>query len=306
VKAVNAYSKLGLAESPTLWYEFHGTVSGVEEQAGQVQEIARSHGGEDFSWSSRPEERTRLWQARHDAYFACLALRKGSRMVATDVCVPISRLTECIVATQDDIAQSTMPIPLFGHVGDGNFHLMILVDPDSEADTQEAWDLGGVRPHQLVAQQRADDGREREQAVGRPAAEAERLCVVEDAFDVLRSRQRARGSEIDRAGDAEPHQRRECRGADAGALEPGLHVLLDRRRGGLDQPRRISGHGLLRRGVDQGGEPTCRRTDLARGGVIDTQRPGNLIDVEEQIVRTDQRAVDHQVQPVAVEGAAPK
>jgi D-lactate dehydrogenase (cytochrome) len=141
VKAVNAYSKLGLAESPTLWYEFHGTVSGVEEQAGQVQEIARSHGGEDFSWSSRPEERTRLWQARHDAYFACLALRKGSRMVATDVCVPISRLTECIVATQEDIATSAMPIPLFGHVGDGNFHLMILVDPDSEADTQEAWAL---------------------------------------------------------------------------------------------------------------------------------------------------------------------
>jgi D-lactate dehydrogenase (cytochrome) len=141
VKAVNAYSKLGLAESPTLWYEFHGTASGVEEQAGQMQEIARSHGGQDFSWSSRPEERTRLWQARHDAYFACLALRTGSRMVATDVCVPISRLTECIVATQEDIAKSTMPIPLFGHVGDGNFHLMILVDPDSEADTQEAWDL---------------------------------------------------------------------------------------------------------------------------------------------------------------------
>ncbi len=141
VKAVNAYSKLGLTESPTLWYEFHGTVRGVEEQAEQMQEIAKAHGGQDFAWSARPEERSRLWQARHDAYFACLALRKGSRMVATDVCVPISRLAECIVATQEDVARSAMPIPLFGHVGDGNFHLMILVDPDSEADTQEAWDL---------------------------------------------------------------------------------------------------------------------------------------------------------------------
>jgi D-lactate dehydrogenase (cytochrome) len=141
VKAVNRYSKLGLTESPTLWYEFHGTARGVEEQAAQMQEIARAHGGLDFEWSTRPEERSRLWQARHDAYFACLQLRPGSRMIATDVCVPISRLAECIAATQADIARSTMPIPLFGHVGDGNFHLMILVDPDSDADLQEAWDL---------------------------------------------------------------------------------------------------------------------------------------------------------------------
>jgi D-lactate dehydrogenase (cytochrome) len=141
VTAVNRYSKLGLREAPTLWYEFHGTPRGVEEQATQMQEIARGHGGLDFEWATRPEERSRLWQARHDAYFACLQLRKGSRMIATDVCVPISRLAECIAATQEDIARATMPIPLFGHVGDGNFHLMILVDPDSEADVQEAWDL---------------------------------------------------------------------------------------------------------------------------------------------------------------------
>ncbi|MFO1412689.1 MAG: FAD-linked oxidase C-terminal domain-containing protein [Burkholderiales bacterium] len=141
VQAVNRYSRLGLVESPTLWYEFHGTQEGVAEQARQMQEIARDHGGRDFVWSTRPEERTRLWQARHDAYFACLALRPGSRMIATDVCVPISRLTECILATQEDIAKASMPIPLFGHVGDGNFHLMILVMPDSDADVQEAWDL---------------------------------------------------------------------------------------------------------------------------------------------------------------------
>lgn len=141
VTAVNRYSKLGLREAPTLWYEFHGTPRGVEEQATQMQEIARQHGGLDFEWATRPEERSRLWQARHDAYFACLQLRKGSRMIATDVCVPISRLAQCIAETQNDIARATMPIPLFGHVGDGNFHLMILVDPDSEADLQEAWNL---------------------------------------------------------------------------------------------------------------------------------------------------------------------
>jgi len=141
VSAVNRYSKLSLREAPTLWYEFHGTARGVEEQAAQMQEIARAHGGLDFEWATRPEERSRLWQARHDAYFACLQLRKGSRMIATDVCVPISRLAECIAETQEDIARATMPIPLFGHVGDGNFHLMILVDPDSESDLQEAWEL---------------------------------------------------------------------------------------------------------------------------------------------------------------------
>jgi D-lactate dehydrogenase (cytochrome) len=141
VSAVNRYSKLSLPEAPTLWYEFHGTPRGVEEQATQMQQIAREHGGLNFEWSTRPEDRSRLWQARHDAYFACLQLRKGSRMIATDVCVPISRLADCIAQTQADIARSTMPIPLFGHVGDGNFHLMILVDPDSEADLQEAWDL---------------------------------------------------------------------------------------------------------------------------------------------------------------------
>ncbi|MCC7218854.1 MAG: FAD-binding protein [Burkholderiales bacterium] len=141
VSAVNRYSKLSLTEAPTLWYEFHGTARGVEEQATQMQEIARARGGLDFAWATKPEERSRLWQARHDAYFACLQLRKGSRMIATDVCVPISRLAECIADTQADIAQATMPIPLFGHVGDGNFHLMILVDPDREDDLEEAWAL---------------------------------------------------------------------------------------------------------------------------------------------------------------------
>jgi len=138
MKAINAYSKTGYREQPTLFLEFHGTQAGVEEQARLVQDIARENGGMDFEWTAKPEDRTRLWAARHQAYFACLQLRPGSRAVSTDVCVPISRLTECIVETSKDISRASMPIPLFGHVGDGNFHCEILIQPDSEADLEEA------------------------------------------------------------------------------------------------------------------------------------------------------------------------
>jgi D-lactate dehydrogenase (cytochrome) len=138
MKAINAYSKTGYREQPTLFLEFHGTQAGVEEQARLVQEIARENGGMDFEWTTKPEERNRLWTARHQAYFACLQLRPGSRAVSTDVCVPISRLTECIVETSEDIARASMPIPLFGHVGDGNFHCEILIRPDDAAELEEA------------------------------------------------------------------------------------------------------------------------------------------------------------------------
>jgi D-lactate dehydrogenase (cytochrome) len=138
MKAINAYNKTAYKEQPTLWIEFHGTEAGVAEQAQLVQEIAREHGGEDFEWATKPEDRNRLWSARHQAYFAGLQLRPGARAVSTDVCVPISRLTECIVETAKDIAKASMPIPLFGHVGDGNFHCMVLIRPDSEADLAEA------------------------------------------------------------------------------------------------------------------------------------------------------------------------
>jgi D-lactate dehydrogenase (cytochrome) len=138
MKAINAYNKTAYKEQPTLFLEFHGTEAGVAEQAQLVQEIAREHGGEGFEWATRPEDRNRLWSARHQAYFAGLQLRPGTRAVSTDVCVPISRLTECIVETARDIERASMPIPLFGHVGDGNFHCMVLVRPDSEADLAEA------------------------------------------------------------------------------------------------------------------------------------------------------------------------
>jgi D-lactate dehydrogenase (cytochrome) len=138
MKAINAYSKTNYREQPTLFLEFHGTEQGVVEQAELVQEIAREHGGQDFQWTTRQEDRNRLWAARHQAYFACLQLRPGTRAVSTDVCVPISRLTECILETAKEIERASMPIPLFGHVGDGNFHLVILVRPDHEADLVEA------------------------------------------------------------------------------------------------------------------------------------------------------------------------
>jgi D-lactate dehydrogenase (cytochrome) len=138
IKAVNRYSNLDLREAPMLFCEFHGTAASVAEQAETVQGIAREQGGMDFEWATRQEDRTRLWQARHDAYPACLRLKPGGRAMATDVCVPISRLAECIAQTNSDVKQSPLPIALFGHVGDGNFHLAIMVDPDNPRDLEEA------------------------------------------------------------------------------------------------------------------------------------------------------------------------
>ena len=138
LKAINQFSKTTLAEAPTLFFEFHGSPAGVEEQAETVQAIAGDLGGANFGWATRPEDRTRLWQARHDAYFACLQLKPGCRCFPTDVCVPISRLAECIAETNEDIARVSIPIALFGHVGDGNFHLVVLVDPDNAKEMEEA------------------------------------------------------------------------------------------------------------------------------------------------------------------------
>ena len=138
LRAINRFSKTTLAEAPTLFFEFHGSPAGVAEQAETVQAIAAELGGANFEWATRPEDRSRLWQARHDAYFACLQLKPGCRCFPTDVCVPISHLAECIAATQTDIARVSIPIALFGHVGDGNFHLVVLVDRDNPRDMAEA------------------------------------------------------------------------------------------------------------------------------------------------------------------------
>ncbi len=136
--AINRFSKTTLPERPTLFFEFHGSEASVAEQAEFVQQLAGEQGGENFEWATRPEDRTRLWQARHDAYFACLQMKPGGRAFPTDVCVPISRLAECIAATNEDLKQVSIPIMLFGHVGDGNFHLVVLVDAANEKDMQEA------------------------------------------------------------------------------------------------------------------------------------------------------------------------
>jgi len=133
-----AYSDLDYPALPTLFFEFHGTEAGVKEQAERVAEIAAELGGRDFRWATRQEDRTKLWQARHDAYWAAKALKPGSGGWATDVCVPISRLTECILETKRDIEESGLLAPLVGHVGDGNFHLVYLLNEDDEEEYRRA------------------------------------------------------------------------------------------------------------------------------------------------------------------------
>ncbi|CAM5412871.1 FAD-binding oxidoreductase [Eoetvoesiella caeni] len=138
VKATNAYSKLSLHESPLLLFEFHGSPGGVREQAETVQEITSANGGMAFEWAEHPEDRSRLWAARHDAYFAGLHLRPGSRSSTTDVCVPISRLADCVLETAADLDRASFPYTILGHVGDGNFHVLMLLDPDNPLEWQES------------------------------------------------------------------------------------------------------------------------------------------------------------------------
>jgi D-lactate dehydrogenase (cytochrome) len=138
MKAVNAYSKFDYPEQPTLFFEFHGTTAGVAEQAQMVADIAEGFGGGAFHWASRAEDRNRLWAARHDVYWATKALRPGTEAKATDVCVPISRLAEAILAARDDAAAAGLVAPIVGHVGDGNFHMTFLLDPDDPAEFERA------------------------------------------------------------------------------------------------------------------------------------------------------------------------
>ena len=152
--AINRYSQLNMQVAPTLWLEFHGTERGVQEQAEMVQALAADHGGTDFAWTTNPEDRKKLWQARHDAAYANKALRPNGQVWATDVCVPISRLAECIAETKKDIDASFIPAPIVGHVGDGNFHLTLVLDPNEPKDVAEAERLN----NRLVARALALDG----------------------------------------------------------------------------------------------------------------------------------------------------
>jgi D-lactate dehydrogenase (cytochrome) len=141
LRAVNRHSHLTLREAPMLLMEFHGSEAGVAEQAATVQEIARGHDGTDFEWARTPEERTRLWKARHESYFAALQMRPGCRCQSTDTCVPISRLAESINESIEEAEASGIPYWIVGHVGDGNFHLSYLMDPNDAAECAKVEDL---------------------------------------------------------------------------------------------------------------------------------------------------------------------
>jgi D-lactate dehydrogenase (cytochrome) len=131
IKAINAYSKTQLREAPTLFFEFEGSPAGLREQAEKVQQIAREHGGRDFEWATKPEDRSRLWNARHSAFHAAVQSRPGCRAFNTDTCVPISRLADSLEGARAILAEAPFPSVLVGHVGDGNFHAIMLIDPDS-------------------------------------------------------------------------------------------------------------------------------------------------------------------------------
>ena len=152
IDAVNRYSKLDYAVAPTLFFEFHGaTERDVADQAQTVAGYAREHGGADFRWATSLDDRARLWKARHDAYYAALALQPGLKGWTTDVCVPISRLADCIVETKKDNAASFLTAALVGHAGDGNFHMIYLVDPDNADHVNEAKRLTERMVHRALA-----------------------------------------------------------------------------------------------------------------------------------------------------------
>jgi len=134
--AINKYSKMDFPVLPTLFFEFHGSKNGVVEQVEIVEALAADVGASDFQWAVKQEDRNRLWQARHDSLYACMALKPGSKGMATDVCVPISRLAECILETRKDIEETGLLAPIVGHVGDGNFHVILLIDPEDKDDLE--------------------------------------------------------------------------------------------------------------------------------------------------------------------------
>ena len=154
IKAINAYSKTGMPEQPHLFFEFHGSDAGVREQVELVESLAHDAGGAQFQWADTPEARSKLWEARHNIYFAALQLRPGSRSVVTDVCVPISRLADCVNATAEDLQVSNILAPMVGHVGDGNFHVQMLVDGANPDEVQQAEALNA----RLVARALEMDG----------------------------------------------------------------------------------------------------------------------------------------------------
>ena len=188
IAASNAYSGLGLPELPHLFFEFHGSPASVEEQASAVGTIAESHDGSGFEWTATNTERTKLWRARHDAYYAALAVRPGAKAWTTDVCVPISKLAESISTAKADLDASPLTALMLGHVGDGNFHTMILVDPDSEAERAEAKRLNQRMVDRALALGGTCTG---EHGVGLGKIDSVRQEHGDDVVDVMREVKRA-------------------------------------------------------------------------------------------------------------------
>ena len=154
IRAVNRWSKLDLPELTTLFFEFHGSPTYVAEQVETVSELARANGGGEFRWAEKTEDRNALWKARHEAYYAAVNLRPGAIGWATDVCVPMSRLAECIVETKDDLNASAIPATILGHVGDGNFHVVFSIDPTKPEELEEVTGINA----KLVRRALAMDG----------------------------------------------------------------------------------------------------------------------------------------------------
>ncbi|MGC2855730.1 FAD-linked oxidase C-terminal domain-containing protein [Novispirillum sp. DQ9] len=184
MRAVNGYSKLSYAEQPTLFFEFHGSQAGVREQVEMVQAIAADHGGADFQWSGSPEERDRLWQARHNAYYAGISLVPGAEAFSSDVCVPISRLADCILETKKDLDASAIATPMVGHVGDGNFHVLFVVDPTRPGQLEEAKALNARIVRRAIAMGGTCTG---EHGIGYGKMEFLAAEMGEDTLSVMRA-----------------------------------------------------------------------------------------------------------------------
>jgi D-lactate dehydrogenase (cytochrome) len=184
VRAFNKHDKLTLPEKPLLLFEFHGSEYGVKEQAELVQQIADEHQAIGFEWATRPEDRSRLWQARHNAYFALLQMRPGCRAISTDCCVPISRLAECLLETKADCERENIIHGIVGHVGDGNFHVQMLVDPNDPEDIARAEGVNERMVHRAIAMDGTCTG---EHGIGLHKMDFLIHETGEDAVDVMRS-----------------------------------------------------------------------------------------------------------------------
>ncbi|MBA4354606.1 MAG: FAD-binding oxidoreductase [Novosphingobium sp.] len=187
VRAVNLRAKLGLAEAPTLFFEFHGSTASVAEQVETVRELAGANGGGAFQWATLAEDRTRLWRARHEAYYAAVALRPGAIGWTSDVCVPMSRLAQCILETRADLDRASVPATIVGHVGDGNFHAIFSIDPAAPSEMDEVAQIN----RRMVARALAMDGTctgEHGIGIGKQAMLVDELG--EDAVDVMRALKR--------------------------------------------------------------------------------------------------------------------